>query len=63
MKFGNENQITLIAEEVGGAVAAAPIDAQIELFQALVEGCREAVEVGNAEPKVCSISYKLYFVF
>ncbi|KAB2012900.1 hypothetical protein ES319_D09G122000v1 [Gossypium barbadense] len=51
MKFGNENQITLIAEEVGGAVAAAPIDAQIELFQALVEGCREAVEVGNAEPK------------
>ncbi|KAK8595957.1 hypothetical protein V6N13_000626 [Hibiscus sabdariffa] len=51
MKFGNESQITLIAEEVGGAVAAAPLDAQIELFQALVEGCREAVEVGNAEPK------------
>ncbi|GMI97402.1 chromatin remodeling 5 [Hibiscus trionum] len=51
MKFGNESQITLIAEEVGGAVAAAPLGAQIELFQALVEGCREAVEVGNAEPK------------
>ncbi|XP_017982665.1 PREDICTED: protein CHROMATIN REMODELING 5 isoform X1 [Theobroma cacao] len=51
MKFGNESQVTLIAEEVGGAVAAAPADAQIELFKALVEGCREAVEVGNAEPK------------
>ncbi|KAE8710591.1 Protein CHROMATIN REMODELING 5 [Hibiscus syriacus] len=51
MKFGNESQITLIAEEVGGAVAAAPFDAQIELFNALVEGCREAVEVGNVEPK------------
>ncbi|MFQ6651183.1 hypothetical protein Gotur_023049 [Gossypium turneri] len=51
MKFGNESQITLIAEEVGGAVAAAPLDAQIELFNALVEGCREAVEVGNIEPK------------
>ncbi|XWS73617.1 hypothetical protein CRYUN_Cryun02cG0143900 [Craigia yunnanensis] len=51
MKFGNESQITLIAEEVGGVVAAAPLDAQIELFKALVEGCREAVEVGNAEPK------------
>ncbi|KAG4167786.1 hypothetical protein ERO13_A13G217600v2 [Gossypium hirsutum] len=51
MKFGNESQVTLIAEEVGGAVAAAPLDAQIELFNALVEGCREAVELGNIEPK------------
>ncbi|XVF47300.1 hypothetical protein PTKIN_Ptkin03bG0098700 [Pterospermum kingtungense] len=51
MKFGNESQINLIAEEVGGAVAAAPLLAQIELFKALVEGCKEAVEVGNAEPK------------
>ncbi|XVE78963.1 hypothetical protein DITRI_Ditri14bG0020600 [Diplodiscus trichospermus] len=54
MKFGNENQITVIAEEVDGAVAAAPLDSQIELFRALVEGCREAVEVGNAEPKIAS---------
>ncbi|KAK8515660.1 hypothetical protein V6N13_139370 [Hibiscus sabdariffa] len=51
MKFGNESQVASIAEEVGGAVAAAPLDAQIELFNALVEGCREAVEVGNVEPK------------
>ncbi|KAL4323262.1 hypothetical protein GQ457_11G018960 [Hibiscus cannabinus] len=51
MKFGNESQITLIAEEVGGAVAAAPLDSQIELFNALVEGCGEAVEMGNVEPK------------
>ncbi|KAE8691668.1 Protein CHROMATIN REMODELING 5 [Hibiscus syriacus] len=51
LKFGNESQITLITDEVGGAVAAAPLDAQIELFQALVKGCREAVEVENTEPK------------
>jgi hypothetical protein len=52
IKFGNLNQIDLIAEEVGGTVAAAPPDAQIELFDALVDGCREAVEVGNLDPKV-----------
>jgi chromodomain-helicase-DNA-binding protein 1 len=52
MKFGNLNQIDLIVEEVGGTVAAAPPEEQIELFDALVEGCREAVEVGNLDPKV-----------
>ena len=52
MKFGNLNQIDLIVEEVGGTVAAASPDAQIELFDALVEGCREAVEIGNLDPKV-----------
>ncbi|OMO51280.1 SNF2-related protein [Corchorus capsularis] len=51
MKFGKESQIHMIAEEVGGAVAAASPDAQIELFKALVDGCKDAVEVGNAEPK------------
>ncbi|XP_052310616.1 protein CHROMATIN REMODELING 5 isoform X2 [Populus trichocarpa] len=51
MKFGNLNQIDLIVEEVGGTVAAAPPEEQIELFDALVEGCREAVEVGNLDPK------------
>jgi chromodomain-helicase-DNA-binding protein 1 len=44
MKFGNQSQISLIAVEVGGAVGAAPPDAQIELFDALIDGCREAVE-------------------
>ncbi|KAE8667686.1 hypothetical protein F3Y22_tig00112383pilonHSYRG00320 [Hibiscus syriacus] len=57
LKFGNENQITSIAEEVGGAVASAPLDAQIELFSALVEGCREAIEVGNVEPKGPSLDF------
>ncbi|GLT51053.1 hypothetical protein SLA2020_245000 [Shorea laevis] len=51
MKFGNENQINLIAEEVGGTVAVAPEEAQIELFDALIEGCRAAVEVGSLDPK------------
>lgn len=51
MKFGNENQINLIAEDVGGTVAVAPQEAQIELFDALIEGCRAAVEVGSLDPK------------
>ena len=53
MKFGNQSQISLIAVEVGGAVGAAPPEAQIELFDALIDGCREAVEVGSLDPKVC----------
>lgn len=53
MKFGNENQIDLIVAEVGGAVAAAPPEAQVELFNALIDGCSEAVELGNLDLKVC----------
>lgn len=52
MKFGNQSQISLIAEEVGGAVAAAPPDAQIELFDALIDGCTEAAQVGSLDHKV-----------
>uniref|UniRef100_A0A5B6ZCF4 Protein CHROMATIN REMODELING 5 n=1 Tax=Davidia involucrata TaxID=16924 RepID=A0A5B6ZCF4_DAVIN len=50
-KFGNQSQISLIAAEVGGAVEAAPTEAQIELFDALIDGCREAVKGGNLDPK------------
>lgn len=52
MKFGNHNQIAYIAEEVGGVVGAAPEEAQVELFDSLIDGCRESVEAGNLEPKV-----------
>ncbi|PON97641.1 histone H3-K9 methyltransferase [Trema orientale] len=51
LKFGNESQISLIAEEVGGAVAAAQPDAQVELFNVLIDGSKEAVEVGSLDPK------------
>ncbi|KVI08041.1 Chromo domain-containing protein [Cynara cardunculus var. scolymus] len=50
-KFGNDSQISLIAAEVGGSVEAAPVEAQIELFDSLIEGCREAVNVGSLDPK------------
>ncbi|GFZ20725.1 chromatin remodeling 5 [Actinidia rufa] len=50
-KFGNDIQIGLIAAEVGGAVEGAPNEAQIELFDALIDGCREAVKEGNFDPK------------
>ncbi|KAI9114738.1 hypothetical protein K1719_014436 [Acacia pycnantha] len=51
MKFGNESQIHLIAAEVSGAFAAAPPEAQIELFNSLTDGCKEAVELGSMDPK------------
>ncbi|KAL3351120.1 hypothetical protein AABB24_019625 [Solanum stoloniferum] len=43
-KFGNDSQIDLISSEVGGAVEAAPTEAQVELFDSLIDGCREAVK-------------------
>ncbi|KAK9125106.1 hypothetical protein Scep_013952 [Stephania cephalantha] len=50
-KFGNPSQIDSIAAEVGGAIEAAPPDAQIELFDALIDGCKEAVKGESTDPK------------
>ncbi|XP_076904206.1 protein CHROMATIN REMODELING 5-like isoform X1 [Bidens hawaiensis] len=50
-KFGNDSQIDLIAAEVGGCVEAAPVEAQVELFDALLDGCREAVSGGSLDAK------------
>lgn len=51
MKFGNQSQINLIAGDAGGAVATAPQEALVELFDILIDGCREAVELGSLDPK------------
>ncbi|GMH11458.1 hypothetical protein Nepgr_013299 [Nepenthes gracilis] len=51
LKFGNASQINLIAAEVGGAIEAAPVEAQLELFDALVDGCQEAVKGEDLELK------------
>ncbi|XP_021751483.1 protein CHROMATIN REMODELING 5-like [Chenopodium quinoa] len=51
MKFGNASQIDLIAADVGGAVEAAPVDSQIELFDALIDGCQEAAKEEKIDPK------------
>lgn len=40
--------------EVGGVVEAALPEAQIELFDLLIDGCREAVSGGNIDAKVRS---------
>ena len=58
MKFGNESQISLIAGEVGGPISAAKPEEQIELLRALIDGCRDAVESGSTDPKVCLELYK-----
>nr|GEV55510.1 protein chromatin remodeling 5-like isoform X1 [Tanacetum cinerariifolium] len=50
-KFGNDSQIGLIAAEVGGSVEAAPVEAQVELFDALLDGCKEAVKEGSFDAK------------
>ncbi|XP_047321306.1 protein CHROMATIN REMODELING 5 isoform X2 [Impatiens glandulifera] len=50
-KFGNHSQISLVAAEVGGAVETSPVEAQIELFEALVDGCKVAVDAGSLDPK------------
>ncbi|CAH1428545.1 unnamed protein product [Lactuca virosa] len=50
-KFGNDSQMRLIAAEVGGSAEAAPVDAQVELFDVLLDGCREAVKGGTMDPK------------
>ncbi|CAD6216803.1 unnamed protein product [Miscanthus lutarioriparius] len=43
-KFGNATQIGLIVDDVGGVLAKAPHEAQIELFDLLIDGCQEAVK-------------------
>ncbi|KAI3840501.1 hypothetical protein MKX03_000788 [Papaver bracteatum] len=50
-KFGNQNQISLIVAEVGGAIGAAPSRAQVELFEALIDGCKEATKGGSFDTK------------
>ncbi|KAL0923098.1 hypothetical protein M5K25_007143 [Dendrobium thyrsiflorum] len=50
-KFGIQNQIGLIVADVGGIVESASIEAQIELFDLLIDGCREAVKEGNLDVK------------
>lgn len=61
MKFGNPSQIDLIATEVGGAIEAAPVEAQIELFDALVDGCQEATKGEIIDPKVYIHAFRLMF--
>lgn len=63
MKFGNHNQIACIAEEVGGVVEAAPEEAQVELFDALIDGCRESVETEDFESKVKHLNCVRLFFF
>ncbi|XP_020273796.1 protein CHROMATIN REMODELING 5-like isoform X3 [Asparagus officinalis] len=50
-RFGNQSQISLIVAEVGGVIETAPHEAQTELFDMLIDGCREAVREGNMDFK------------
>ncbi|CAA2986992.1 CHROMATIN REMODELING 5 isoform X1 [Olea europaea subsp. europaea] len=50
-KFGIDSKIHLIAAEVGGIVEASPTEAQIELYDALIDGCRESAKGEILDPK------------
>ncbi|XP_072959846.1 protein CHROMATIN REMODELING 5 isoform X2 [Typha angustifolia] len=50
-RFGNPSQIGSIVAEVGGIIETAPSEAQIELFELLIDGCQEAVRGGNMDVK------------
>ncbi|XP_011622955.1 protein CHROMATIN REMODELING 5 [Amborella trichopoda] len=50
-KFGDQSRISLIVAEVGGAIEAAPVHAQIELFNALIDGCKEVINGMNGDGK------------
>ncbi|KAL5197031.1 hypothetical protein ABZP36_000543 [Zizania latifolia] len=43
-KFGNPSQIGLIVDDAGGVIAKAPLEAQVELFDKLIDGCEDAVK-------------------
>lgn len=50
-KYGDTNRINVIAAEVGGSIESATTRAQIELFEALINGCKEVVRAVNGEGK------------
>lgn len=42
----------MVVGEVGGAVGCAPLEAQVELFDSLIEGCTGATKEENMGVKV-----------
>eukprot|EP01018_Ginkgo_biloba_P030142 Gb_35181 [translate_table: standard] len=50
-KFGDPSRIIEIAAEVGGSIESASSRAQLDLLEALINGCKEVVETGNTEGK------------
>lgn len=62
-RFGNPRQIDLIVADVGGTVEAAHPEAQIELFDLLIDGCREAVAGGNMDAKVLFRLNLFFWIF
>jgi chromodomain-helicase-DNA-binding protein 1 len=54
-KYGDTSRINVIAAEVGGSIESATTRAQMELFEALINGCKEVVRAVNGEGKVCAV--------
>lgn len=54
-KFGDLSRMKFIAKEAGGAVAATSTSSQSELWDTLVNGCKDAVRRAGADSKVCNL--------
>lgn len=50
-KYGEPSRINVIAAEVGGSIESATTRAQLELFEALIDGCKKVVREVNGEGK------------
>lgn len=51
-KFGDSSRIKLIAKDAGGSIAATTASSQVQLWEALVNGCKDAVSRAGADSKV-----------
>ena len=51
-KFGDSSRIKLIAKEAGGAVAITTPSSQVELWDTLFNGCKDAMRRAGADSKV-----------
>ena len=49
-KYGDLSRLSVMCEEVGGTVKGAMEEERLELMQALLSGCREAVSVAADMP-------------
>lgn len=56
-KFGDSSRIKLIAKEAGSALTGTTVSSQTELWDSLVNGCKDAVRRAGADSKVCKLTY------
>ncbi|KAJ7558758.1 hypothetical protein O6H91_04G054500 [Diphasiastrum complanatum] len=56
-KYGDKSRIGMIAMDVGGIVEDAASGAQLQLWDALVKGCKEAVKKAGSDTKAAILDF------